>query len=73
MTHMFAFLKKYTIFPQAARRLSGRMSHRALSLYHFYNEKEELKAAKIAGVVLVIAVVCWTPFIVVIAALAVQG
>ena len=55
---------------QAARRMSGRMSTRALSIYHFFNEKEELRAAKIAGVVLVIALVCWTPFVIVMGHLA---
>ena len=59
-----------SITSQAARRLSGKMSQRASSIYHFINEKEELRAAKVAGIVLVFALVCWSPFVGVIGCLA---
>ena len=51
---------------QVARRLSFSVSRKASSVYQFFQDKEELRTAKLTFLVVVVAFICWSPFIAVI-------
>ena len=47
---------------QVARRLSFNVSRKASSVYQFFQDKEEFRTAKLTFLVVVVAFICWSPF-----------
>ena len=45
-----------------ARRLSFNVSRKASSVYQFFQDKEEFRTAKLTFLVVVVAFLCWSPF-----------
>ena len=67
------WIKVFSYFLQAARRLSVNVSRRASSVYQFFQYKEELRTAKISATVIVVAFICWGPFFLNLALLTLLG
>ena len=51
---------------QAARRFSMSVSNKASSVYQFFQDKEELRTAKLTLLVVIVAFICWSPFVAII-------